>query len=113
MGGMGTLGTATEGTEFFGRVVACTLGDPATGAICAIGVCATLLSCVASINNAFFTGSPAARLGVVVDGVRVRLLMMFPSACFRWSISLTSGNGVNVRKNGTVSQSLSDLVRGI
>ena len=111
MVGMGNLGTDAEGVECVGRVVTCTLGDSATGAVCAIEIGSTLLSCVASANNAFLTESPAARLGVVVDGGRVRILMMSPATCFRWSVSLTSKNGVDVEKNVAVSQSLGVLVR--
>ena len=69
------------------------------------------MSCVASDNNAFLIGSPATRLGVVVDSVRVSILMMFSAACFKCSVSLTSGNGVDVEKNVNVSKSLGVLVR--
>ena len=100
-----------EGVGCVGRIVTCTLGDATTGAVCAIEIGTTLLSYVASTNNDFFTGSPPARLGVVVDDGRIRILMMCPAACFRWSVSLISGNGVDVEKNVTVPQSLCVLVQ--
>ena len=108
---MGTLGTVAEGAECVGRVGVSTLGDAATGAFLSIGIGSTPLSCVASVNSAFLTESLAARLGVIVDDGRVSILMMFPAACFRRSVNFTSGNGVDVGKNMTVSQSLDVLVR--
>ena len=95
---MVTFGTVAEGVEYVGRVVVFTLGDASTGASWFIGISSTLLSFVASVNNAFLTGSPAARLGVVVGRVRVSIRMMSPAACFRWLLNLTSGNGADVVK---------------
>ena len=71
-----------------------------------------LCSCVANVSNAFLTGSPASKLGVVVDGGFVKMVMISVAACFRKSASLTYGNGTLVGKNVTVSQSLTCLVRG-
>ena len=95
---MGTLGTTAECSECVSRVVVSTLGYSGTGAAWSIVIGSTLLSFVASVNNAFLTGSPAARLGVEVDGGKVSILMMSPAACFRWSVNFTSGNGVDVGK---------------
>ena len=36
-------------------------------------------------NNAFLIGSPACRLGVVVDGGQVSMSTMTPVACRKWS----------------------------
>ena len=69
-------------------------------------------SCVASVTSAFHTGSPAAKLGVVVDGGCDKMVIMSPAACTKKSYNLISGNGKTVGKNVTVSQSLSALVRG-
>ena len=72
----------------------------------------TLLSCVAKVNSAFRTGSPASRLGVVADGGFVKSVIMSVAACFKKFVSLIYGNGTVVGKNVTVSQSLTSLVRG-
>ena len=71
-----------------------------------------LCSCVANVSNAFLTGSPASKLGVVVDEGLAKMVMISVAACFRKSTSLTCGNGTLVEKNVTVSQSRICFVRG-
>ena len=78
--------------------VACTLGDAATGVCSCVGsgtlgdaaggsiaggMGSILLSCVASVGNVLRTGSPACRLGAVVEGGCVRMVIMSEAACFK------------------------------
>ena len=44
------------------------------------GMGSILLSCVASVSNALRTGSPACRLGAVVEGGCVRMVIMSEAA---------------------------------
>ena len=115
--GVGSIGfffTLGDGAGFeiiVGSNGVSTLGDACTSGVIS-GIGCTLFNCVASVNRAFLTGSPAARLGVVVDGGCVRMDMMSPAACLRWSVKFTVGKGIVVGKKVTVSQSLEVLVRG-
>ena len=88
-----------------------TLGD-AWISVDISGIGCTRFNCVASVNRAFLTGYLTARLGVVAEGGCVKIYMMSPAACFRWSVKFTSGKGTVVGKKETVSQSLGALVRG-
>ena len=71
-----------------------------------------LFSCVAKVNNALRTGSPASRLGVVVDGGLVNNVIISVAACVRKSTSVIFGNGTDTGKKVTVSQSLTVFVLG-
>ena len=62
--------------------------------------------------SALRTGSPAYRIGVVVEGGRVIMLIMSLATCCRKSSSFISGNSTIVGKKVTVSQSLIVLVLG-
>ena len=62
--------------------------------------------------KAFSTRSPTCKLGVVVDGVSVRIEMISPAAWRRKSSSFTSGYRMLDGDNVIVSQSLVVLVRG-
>ena len=64
------------------------------------------------MSNAFLTGSPASKLGVVVDGGCVKMVMMSVAACLRKSTNFTCGNGTVVGKNVTVSHTLTHFVHG-
>ena len=48
-----------------------------------------LFTCFDNVTNALRTRSPASKLGVVVDGGAVRMVMISVAACFRKSTSLT------------------------
>ena len=61
--------------------------------------------------SALRTGSPACKLGVV-EGERVRMVIMSLAACRRKSSSFVLGNGTVVGKKVTVSRSLIVLVLG-
>ena len=109
--GLSTLGGFVRAAACCGRVGVLTLGDAATGTGW-IGIISTLFICVANVSNAFLTGSPASRLGVVVDGGCVSMVMISVAACLRKSSNFICGNGTVAGKNVTVSQSLTSLVRG-
>ena len=57
-------------------------------------------------------GSPANKLGVVVDGGDVRMSMMSCAAWVRKSFVVTFGKGKTLGKNSTVSQFRVARVRG-
>ena len=115
--GVGSIGfffTLGDGAGFeiiVGSNGVSTLGDACTSGVIS-GIGCTLFNCVASVNRVFLTESSTARLGVVVDGGCVRMDMMSPAACLRWSVKFTVGKGIVVGKKVTVSQSLEVLVRG-
>ena len=78
---MGTLGSGIGGAMCVGVAVGNTLGDAVGGVqLSCVGIGCMRFSCVARVNNAFLTGSPAAKLGVVVEGGRVKIVMMSPAA---------------------------------
>ena len=84
----------------------CTLGDTA-GTLhlsCNGFLCATF-NCVAKVNNEFLTGSPSARLGVVVKGGRIKIDIMLSAACRKKSSNFISGNSMSFGKNMTALQS--------
>ena len=64
-------------------------------ALSGVGMVSTRLSCVAMSNNAFRTGSPSRKLGTVPAGGFVSIVTISSTACFRWSCSLTCGNGTS------------------
>ena len=91
----------------------CTLGDTAgAGHSFSDGIGWTRFSCIARVNKAFLTGSPAARLGVVVEGGSVNIDIMSSAACRRKLSNLISGNGISFGKNVTVSQARGVFVLG-
>ena len=63
-------------------------------------------------NKAFVMGSPARKLGVVVDGGCVSMSTMSSAACRRWSSKDSFGMGISCGTNVTVSQMRVVLVRG-
>ena len=95
--GVVTLGSFVRASECRGRAGVLTLGDAATGTGY-IGIISTLLSWVAKVNSAFRTGSPASRLGVVVDGGFVNSVIMSVAVCFKKSSSLICRKGTVVGK---------------
>ena len=56
------------------------------------------------MTSAFLTGSPASKLGVVEDGLCVRIVVVSVAACLIKSTKLTFGNETVVGKKVTVSQ---------
>ena len=83
-GGSCTLGSNAGNGMCVGDVVGCTLRDAA--ALVSEGysrIVCIRFNCVASVKSAFLTGSPACKLGVVVDGGSVNIDTMSPAACFR------------------------------
>ena len=76
------------------------------------GIVSILFNCFANVSKVLLTGPPASKLGVVVDGEFVKMVMISVAACYRKSTSLTFGNGTLVGKNITVSHVLSYFVRG-
>ena len=69
-------------------------------------------SCVDKVKSAFRTGSPADRLGVVVEGGFVKMSTMSVAAWCRKSRVLMCGKGVACGKKFTVSQSRVERVFG-
>ena len=67
-------------------------GDASSGLV--VGMGSTRLSCYAMSRSAFRTGSPARRLGVVLEGGLVSKVTMSVAACFKWSVSVTCGIGI-------------------
>ena len=57
-------------------------------------------------------GSPAYKLGAVVEGGSVKIIIMSFSACLKKSSFFTFGKGVDVVKKVTVSTCRSILVLG-
>ena len=83
-----TLGSFACLSECGGEVVGSTLGD-GVSTLTGSGMVSILLSCVANSGNAFLTGLPSCKVGVVVDGGLVRMVIMSVAACLRKSTSLT------------------------
>ena len=89
VGAMGGIFVPTLGSGVISGVFArvapgITLGDGAsvrTGS----GILSTRLSCLANVSKALRTGSPASKLGVVVDGGCVRIVIISVAACLRKS----------------------------
>ena len=113
----GGLSGPTLGSEAGGRRCRCnvgvsTLGGGVTGWGCKTGMGSIRLSCVAIVCSALRTGSPACKVGVVVEGGQASIVMISVAACLKKSSSLTSGKGTVVGKNVTVSHILTVLVRG-
>ena len=81
--------------------------------VCSIsGIFSIRCNCCANVVKAARTGSPACRLGTVVEGGLFRIVTMSVAACRRWSVSVTDGKGITVGKKVTELQSLVALVRG-
>ena len=79
--GTGTLGSGKGGALCVEVSGGCTLGDVGGGAqLSCCGIGCMRLSCVARVNNAFRTGSPASKLGVVVEGGSVKRDIISPAA---------------------------------
>ena len=94
MGGTFTLGTGAALAMCVGIVVGCTLGDVAGGVDGAvIGIGWIRFNCVAKVKSAFLTGSPASKLGVVVDGGDVNIVIISVAAWRKKSSNFISGNG--------------------
>ena len=72
----------------------------------------TLFNYVARVRRAFLTGSPVAKLGVVVDGGAVRIAIMSAADWCRKSSILIAGKGMCLGKKVTVLQSRGVRVRG-
>ena len=91
----------------------CTLGSVCGACVISWnGMGCTLFNCVANVRRAFLTGSPAARLGVVVEGGEVSIVIMSAADWRRKSSILIAGKGICFGKKVTVSQSRGVLVRG-
>jgi hypothetical protein len=79
-----TLGSCVISGDFAHGATGITLGDGGsvrTGS----GILSTRLSCHANVSKALRTGSPASKLGVVVDGGCVRIVIISVAACLRKS----------------------------
>jgi hypothetical protein len=68
-----TLGAAESGVDL------CTLGNR----VMVSGIGSARFNCSARVSNALRTGSPAVSEGVVGEGGCVKILIIFPAACFR------------------------------
>ena len=77
-----------------------------------VAMSSTRFSCCAISRRALRIGSPACRLGVVVDGGFVRMVTMSVAAWRRWSVMVTFGKGTSCGKKVTVSHILVVGVRG-
>ena len=64
------------------------------------------------MTKALRTGSPAYKLGVVVDGGMVNNVIIYVDACFRKSTSVTFGKGMDTGKKVAVSQYRTVFVLG-
>lgn len=64
-----------------------------------------LFKIVAISSKSFLVESPACKLGVVVDRVTIKIVMMSVVACFRKSVKLISGKGISFGKKVAVSTS--------
>ena len=67
---------------------------------------------MANVRRALRTGSLACKLGVVVEGGKVRMVIISLAACLRKSSNFISGKCTVVGGKVTVSQSLIVLVIG-
>ena len=77
----------------------CTLGDAVGVIACSMfGIVWMHFNCVAKAKSAFLTGSPASKLGVVVDGSNVNIVIISKAAWRKKSVNLISGNGTLVEK---------------
>ena len=79
-----TLGSGVLSCVFARVASGITLGDGAS-ARTGSGILSIRLSCFANVSKALRTGSPASKLGVVVDGGCVRIVIMSVAACLRKS----------------------------
>ena len=90
-----TLGSCAISSDLMNGAVGSTLGG-AVSILTGSGIVSILFNCFANVSNALRTGSPASKLGVVVEGGFVKIVMISVAACFRKSTSLTCGNGTLV-----------------
>ena len=88
-----------------------TLGNDIWGVGCS-GILSIRFNWVANVMSALRTGSPACKIGVVVDGGCVSMVIISLAACLRKSFNFIAGNGIVVGKKVTVSQSLMVRVLG-
>ena len=80
--GVSTLGSCARSFECLCNVGDNTLGVGVT-TLTGSGRVSTLCNCVANVSNAFRTGSPVSKLGVVVDGGFFNMVMISVAACLR------------------------------
>ena len=92
-----TLGKCVSCFKWMGTDVGTTLGDGAS-IVTGSGIVSTRFNCFANVSSALRTGSPAYKLGVVVDGGAVIMVMISSSAYLGKSASCTCGNGTLVGK---------------
>ena len=83
-----TLGSCVISGDVARVVNGITLGGGAS-VMSGSGIFSTRLSCFANVSKALRTGSPASKLGVVVDGGFVRIVIISVAACFRKSTNFT------------------------
>ena len=105
------LGDDAGGSVCFRRGGICTLGDAASCYCYCCGILSTHLSCVAKVKIALRTESLDSNVGFVVEGVLVRIVMIYCASFCRKLSSLTLGKGTDFGKKFTVSQSLTVFVR--
>ena len=105
------LGSVAGIEECCGKVGGTSLGDASWCVGNLFGICLILFKCVARVTRVLRTGSPACKLGVVVDSRSVRMEIILLASCRRIFWSLISGKGMVVGENVTVSQSRVDFVR--
>ena len=73
------------------------------------GSFSALLSVSVIFCRALRVGSPASKLGDVVEGGTVRMVIISVAACLKKSSKPTFGIGISLGKKVTVSTSLTDL----
>ena len=83
-----------------------TLGDGVGG----FGSFSTLLSVSVIFCRAMRAGYPASKLGIVVEGGAVRMVVIFVATCLKKSSKSTFRLGVSPGKKATVSTSLINFV---
>ena len=78
--GVSTLGSCARSFEYL-----CNVGDNTLGVgvstLIGSGIVSILFGCVANVSKALRTGSPASKLGVVIDGGFVRTVMISVAVC--------------------------------
>ena len=86
------------------------VGESSIG--CDVGTGVALCSSLAIFIIAFLVSSPTSKVGTVDDCVLVSIVTMSSADCLKKSSKLTSGNGILLGKNVTVSVCRSVLVAG-
>ena len=69
-----------------------------------------LLSVSATFCRSLCVGSPASKLGVVIEGGTIRMVIISVAICLKNSSKPTFGIGISIGKKVTVSTSLTNLV---